>query len=108
MVLRIPVGPRFTPRALPSEVFEGIASGGYKYQAVFRVHASAFAVGDRLSSTVAAVEAVDESTCLVRTGSNSLDELVLYMGLLGFAFEVVSPPEVAEHARTVAARLAGA
>ncbi len=108
MGLRIPVGPRFVPREVPSDVSDGIASGGYRYQAVFRVHASAFAVGDRLSSTVASVEAVDESTCLVRTGSNSLDELVLYMGLLGFAFEVVSPPEVAAHARTVATRLLGA
>ncbi|GAB2597604.1 helix-turn-helix transcriptional regulator [Kribbella endophytica] len=107
MVLRIPVGPRFTPREVPEDS-QDIASGGYKYQAVFRVHASAFEVGDRLAPSVASVEAVDDATCLVRTGSNSLDELVLYMGLLGFGFEVVSPPEVAAHARTVAARLAGA
>ncbi|MEV6282130.1 YafY family protein [Kribbella sp. NPDC051770] len=107
MTLRIPTGPRFTPREIP-EALPGIASGGYKYQAVFRVHASAAAVADRLSSTVATIEAVDSASCLVRTGSNSLDELVLYMGLLGVAVEVVSPPEVAEHARTVAARLAGA
>jgi predicted DNA-binding transcriptional regulator YafY len=109
MTLRIPTGPGFTPREVPELAVTGagIASGAYRYQAVFRMRASAAEVADRLSSSIATVEIVDDTTCLVRTGSNSLDELVLYMGLLGFAFEVVSPPEVAEHVRTVAARLAG-
>jgi predicted DNA-binding transcriptional regulator YafY len=110
MTPRIPTGPRFTPREVPelATTSAGIASGGYRHQAVFRLRASAAEVADRLASSVATVEAVDDTTCLVSTGSNSLDELVLHMGLLGFAFEVVSPPEVADHARTVAARLASA
>jgi predicted DNA-binding transcriptional regulator YafY len=110
MTPRIPTGPRFTPREVPdlATTGAGIASGAYRYQAVFRLRAAAAEVADRLASSVATVEAVDDTTCLVSTGSNSLDELVLYLGLLGFPFEVVSPPEVADHARTVAARLASA
>ncbi|ADB34822.1 Helix-turn-helix type 11 domain protein [Kribbella flavida DSM 17836] len=106
---RIPTGPRFTPREVPDLAASGagIASGAYRYQGVFRMSAPAQEVADRLASSTGTVEPVDETTCLVSTGSNSLDELLLYVALLGFDFEVVSPPELAGHARQLAARLGG-
>lgn len=105
---RIPTGPRFPPRDDAPELgatTRGIASGGYRYQARFVMQAPAEAVADRIANTVGTVEPIDDKTCALSAGSNSLDELVLHMGLLGIDFQVESPPELVEHIRTVITRL---
>ena len=105
---RIPTGPRFTPREVPDQdrTERGIASGGYRYQARFLVQASAEQLTDRFAASVATVTPVDASTTLVEAGSNSLDELALHLGLLGYPFEVQSPPELIDHVQALATRLA--
>lgn len=107
---RIPTGPRFTPRPAPEleDTSRGVASGAYRYQARFLVRAPAEEVADRIANTIGTVEPVDASTCILSTGSNSLDELTLYVGLLGFDFQVESPPELIDHVRTLTARLGAA
>jgi hypothetical protein len=86
----------------------GVASGGYRYQARFLVHAPAEQVADRLGPSIATVTPLTSATTGVETGSNSLDELALYMGLLPFAFEIQSPPELIAHTRSLIDRLAAA
>jgi predicted DNA-binding transcriptional regulator YafY len=54
------------------------------------------------------LEAVDERSCTLHAGSDSLDELALHVGLFGFPFEVHEPPELVAHVRELAARLAAA
>lgn len=105
---RIPTGPRFTPREVPDpdNTARGVASGGYRYQARFLIHAPAEQLADRLAPSVATVDSLTSSTCLVTTGANSLDELALYIGLLGFDFEIQSPPELIAHVDTLTTRLA--
>ncbi len=105
---RIPTGPRFTPREAPELGYttRGVASGGYRYQARFIMQAPAAQVADRIASTVGTVEAIDESTCALSTGSNTLDELALYIGLMGIDFEIESPPELIDHVRILTTRLA--
>ncbi|MFK4086916.1 helix-turn-helix transcriptional regulator [Kribbella sp. NPDC020789] len=98
----IPTGPRFTPREVPET---RPASGGYRYQARFRVHAPVELVADQLSPSVATVTPIDAATTMVEAGSNSLDELALYVGLLGHPFEIESPPELITHVRDLAQRL---
>lgn len=107
---RIPTGPRFTPREIPEldQTTRGIAGGGYRYQARFVVQAPAEVVADRISTAIGTVESLDAETCRLSTGSNSLDELVVYVGILGFDFHVESPPELVEHVRTLSARFAAA
>lgn len=104
---RIPTGPRFTPREAPdlADTTRGVASGGYRYQARFILQAPAAQVTDRIANTVGTVESLDDSTCALSTGANSLDELALYMGLLGIDFQIESPPELIDHVRTLTARL---
>jgi hypothetical protein len=63
---------------------------------------------DRIAPTVGVLEAVDERSCTLHAGSNSLDELLLYVGLFGFPFEVHEPPELVAHVQELAARLAAA
>jgi predicted DNA-binding transcriptional regulator YafY len=107
---RIPTGPRFTPREVPDldTTARGVASGGYRYQARFLMHAPADQIADRLAPSVATVTPLTDTTTQVDTGANSLDELALHIGLLPYPFEIQSPPELIEHVRTLITRLTAA
>ncbi|MEV5965076.1 YafY family protein [Kribbella sp. NPDC051952] len=105
---RIPTGPRFTPRDVPEldRTERGIASGGYRYLARLLVQATVDQVADRFPSNVATVTQVDEETTLVETGANSLDQLAIHLGVIGYPFEIQSPPELIAHVQELATRLA--
>ncbi|MFI7701085.1 hypothetical protein [Nonomuraea sp. NPDC049480] len=48
---------------------------------------------------------MDADTCLYTTGSNSLDELAVYIAVKGFDFEVLDPPELVPVLRELSDRL---
>ncbi|MBY8878560.1 helix-turn-helix transcriptional regulator [Actinacidiphila acidipaludis] len=105
-----PAGPRFTPRELPDDaasyVAKGVTSRAYRYQARVVVHASAESVGRFAWSGFGTITALGEDSCELATGFESLDALAMFLGLLGADFEVKEPPELVDHLRVVAARLA--
>jgi len=108
-----PPGARFTPRELPSPdvaayVAQSISSAPYRYQARILMHAPAQDVARRSSPAAGRLEAVDARRCVLHAGSDSLDELALYLALKGFDFEVLHPPELVPVLRAVAERLARA
>ncbi len=110
---RIPTGPRFPPKPLPADdlasfVSRGISTQAYRYRARFTLHVPIEEAADRIPPTIGALEERDERSCTLRAGSNSLDELLLYVALYGFDFEIHEPPELIDHARTVTARIAEA
>ncbi len=109
MHLRTPAGPRFTPREppedLPGYVSQSVSSAPYRYQAKILMHAPLAVVAERSSPSSGRLEAVDEHSCLLYTGSHALDELVIYVAIKGVDFEVLEPPELREHLETVADRL---
>jgi predicted DNA-binding transcriptional regulator YafY len=110
---RIPTGPRFVPRPAPEQdlahyVSAGVTTRAYRYRARITLHAPLEVAADRIPGTVGVLEAVDSSTCTLRTGSNSLDELALYLGLIGLPFQVHEPAELITHLRGLAARLTAA
>jgi predicted DNA-binding transcriptional regulator YafY len=107
---RVPTGPRFEPREPPEPDIAaytslGITTRAYRYQARFTVHAAADEVSARFPPTIAAVEPIGPDRCTLQVGSNSLDELTLYIGLGGFDFDVHGPPELIGHIEALAARL---
>ncbi|MGW6699087.1 helix-turn-helix transcriptional regulator [Nocardia sp. NPDC055049] len=107
---RIPTGPRFTPREAPEVdlggwVSRGVSTSAYRYQARITLEVSAAVAADRIPPTVGVIEAIDEAHCLLRTGSNSLDEIAVYTGLFGFGFHVHEPPELIQHLRALADRV---
>jgi predicted DNA-binding transcriptional regulator YafY len=107
---RSPAGPRFTPRDAPDEdvaayVSWAVSSGQHRYRARFTLHAPIEAVADRVPPTSGLLEGMDAHRCRLYTGSNSLDALAVYVGLIGVDFEVHEPPELVEHIRTLAGRL---
>jgi predicted DNA-binding transcriptional regulator YafY len=105
-----PPGARFAPRPLPSDdpaayVSQAISSAPYRYQARILVHAPAEDLARRSSPTAGRIEPAGADRCILHTGSNSLDELALYIGLKGFDVEVLDPPELVETLRDLSARL---
>lgn len=107
---KTPTGPAFPPREPPADDIRDYASwsvstAGYRFQAHVRFHAAAEVIARSTTPSTMTIEPVDDETCLVRTGSNSLDSLALYLSLLGVDFEVLEPPELVEHVRVLAGRL---
>jgi predicted DNA-binding transcriptional regulator YafY len=105
-----PSGARFTPRPLPADdvaayVSQSIASAPYRYQARILFRASLADVARHSSPVTSRLEATGPDSCIMHTGSNSLDELALYVGLKGFEFQVLDPPELAGVLRSLAERL---
>ncbi|WP_040869960.1 helix-turn-helix transcriptional regulator [Nocardia exalbida] len=110
---RIPTGPRFTPREAPDADLTGYLSRGvttapYRYAARITLRVAAEVAAERIAPTVGVLEAVDAESCVLRTGSDSLDELAIYVAGFGFPFRVHEPPELVAHLRELAARLGAA
>jgi hypothetical protein len=51
------------------------------------------------------LEAAGPDACILHTGSNSLDELALFVGLKGFEFQVLEPAELVPVLRSLSERL---
>ncbi|MEU1281686.1 YafY family protein [Streptomyces sp. NPDC005805] len=108
-----PHGPRFPPRTPPSGdlaayVSRGISTHVYPQRAVIRLLVSAAEAARLVGPSDGVIEAVDATSCLLRTGAASLDVLVIHVVLLGLDFEVVEPPELTERVREVRDRLSRA
>ncbi len=107
--LRTPSGPRFAPRPLPASDLAGYVSGrvsaaAWRHDARITVHAPAEVVVSKINPAIGYVEPVDAETCVLVTGADSLDTIAVYVSLLDLDFEVISPPELADRIRTLAAR----
>ncbi|GAA4206787.1 WYL domain-containing protein [Streptosporangium oxazolinicum] len=111
--LRTPNGPRFTPREPPGAdlalyISERISVDPYRYRGRFTVRAPADVVAARMPPTMAVVEPAGDGVCVLSTGSNSLDELAMWVAQLGVPFEVHEPPELIQHIRALGTRLVDA
>ncbi|MFG2050038.1 helix-turn-helix transcriptional regulator [Micromonospora sp. NPDC048935] len=106
---RVPTGPRFTPREPPggdavAHVLRGVGSAAWPHPARVRLHASADQMAQRIPSTAGLLEAIDERTCLLHTGGESLTNLAAFVSTLEVDFDVLDPPELHAVVRAVAAR----
>lgn len=104
---------RFTPREPPSEslgefVSRQVASSVYTHQAVLTIHAPMQAVAERTTPMSAALEPIDENSCLMRTGADALERIVWHLLFLGFEFDVHEPVELKEYIEVLAGRLRNA
>jgi len=110
---RTPNGPRFTPRELPegdvaAYVSRRVSAAAWRYHARVTVHAPAASVAERISPAVGTVEAIDDHSCILATGADSIDTLAVYLGMLGTDFTVTEPPELVTHLRELSERYARA
>ncbi|MCP2295959.1 putative DNA-binding transcriptional regulator YafY, contains an HTH and WYL domains [Nocardia amikacinitolerans] len=110
---RIPTGPKFTQREAPDMdlsgyLTRGVTTSPYRYAARITLLVPAEVAADRIAPTVGVIEPLDTESCLLRTGSNSLDELAIYVALFDFPFRVHEPPELVERVRVLAERFSDA
>jgi hypothetical protein len=59
---------------------------------------------ERINPSVGAVEALDEHSCVLSTGADSVLTLAVYVGMLGLDFRVDDPPELADQVRELGER----
>lgn len=105
-----PTGPRFQPRKPPEPdiaayTSRGISTEAYRYQCRVTVHASADVVTDHVPPTAGIVTPLDATSCELVAGSNSLDEMALWVTLIGAELRVHEPAELREHMAILGARL---
>ncbi|QDZ15222.1 helix-turn-helix transcriptional regulator [Humibacter ginsenosidimutans] len=113
MTLRTPTHRPFRPRPLPMSdvrayVMRAVAYSGWKVHARVTVLASADEVRSRINAAVGIVDPIDESSCVLVTGADSVGTLAVYLGLLDLDVRVTEPPELVERMRTLATRYAAA
>ena len=106
-------GPRFAARTLTDDevatlTSHSVSTTAYRYQGRFTFHASADRVRRVVTPTSVRVEPAGDDRCTVHTGSNSLDELAVWVAVLGFDFEVHEPVELLEVIAGLTERLGGA
>jgi predicted DNA-binding transcriptional regulator YafY len=105
------LGSTFTPRQAPDAaayVRRSISASPYRFTARVRYHAPQDAITTVFSQTSVDIEPDGSDKCIVTTGADDPERMVLYLGMPGYEFEVLSPPEVVDAVRTVADRLSRA
>jgi predicted DNA-binding transcriptional regulator YafY len=106
---RLTTGSRFAPRQPPDGDFaayvaRSVSYAPYPHQAKVVFHAPVEAIADRIPAAAGTLEALDDHSCVLHTGMNSLDTLAIYLALIGADFEVREPPELIERIRLLAQR----
>jgi len=95
-------GDRFRPRPPPdgdmaAYVQRSLAVAPYQYVGRVRFHAPAAVVSERVSPAAGIVEPLDEETCVVTYGGESLRTLGVFVGMVGVDFTIEDPPELVDH-----------
>jgi len=87
-------------------VMRAVAYSGWNVHARVTVLAPAEEVRSRINAAVGIVDPIDDATCELVTGADSIGTLAVYLGLLDLDFRVTEPPELVDRLRTLAARYA--
>jgi predicted DNA-binding transcriptional regulator YafY len=104
-------GTTFTARPAPDAaayVRRAITTSPYRYVARVRYQATKSVIAQHFSPTSVTIEDDGPGTCVVVTGADDPQTLVLYLAMPGVAFEVLEPDAVADGALAMSALLAAA
>jgi predicted DNA-binding transcriptional regulator YafY len=106
-------GPRFKPRELSDADAEALVARGVpvearRHQARVVVRAPAAQLLERWGQFLGTVTPLDESSCVVHTGADSVGQLAAWLGMLDTDFQVTGPPELVAAVRALAERYAAA
>ena len=109
ITLRMATGRKYQPRPIADEdytdfVLRDVATTGWKVHARITVDAPAQEVLSRIHAAVGIVESIDDNTCVLVTGADSLEIVAVYIGMLGLDFHVDGPPDLLTHLRTIGNR----
>ena len=99
----------FKPRDLSDADVEALVSRGVphaarRFQARIVVHVAAATLNEKIGPWVGTVTAIDDATCVLDTGADSLEMMAVYLGTLGVDFTVAEPLELIDHVRALSER----
>jgi predicted DNA-binding transcriptional regulator YafY len=104
-------GSTFAPRPLPPDGAASFVQASTRapvgeHYGVARFAAPVAVVSERLRAEAGTLEALDEHSCRYVTAVDSWEWLSLVLAAVGVPYVVESPPELVEHTRALAARIA--
>lgn len=102
-------GARFSPRPLSDSEVEALISRGVppearRHQARVVVRMPAAQLAERFGPWVGRIEPLDETSCVLLTGAERVEDLAAWLGFLGADFRVSEPPELVAQLRALAGR----
>ena len=102
-------GQRFTPRPLSDAEVETLISRGVppearRVQARVVVQVPAAQLAERFGPWIGRIEALDETSCVLTTGAERVEDFAAWLGFLGADFRVTEPPELVLALRALATR----
>jgi len=100
---------RFKPRKPPEGDFAKFVSKSlsqvpYPVRARITLHAPLESLTKRIPPSAGVLESIDDQSCLLQTGSYSVEGIAMHLSWLGVDFRVHEPPELIEHIRKMAGR----
>ena len=101
---------RFRPREAPDAaayVQHAVSVSPYRYEARVLLHAPVAAIREKVSAASGRVDAVDEETCRLVAGANSLEAIAWHLVWLGAPFTVEAPDELRATLAELGARMMG-
>jgi predicted DNA-binding transcriptional regulator YafY len=103
------LGVRFGPREPPGDVAryvaDSISNAPYRHRAVVKLRGSLSELAGKVPAWCGVLEPVDDESCLLRTGAESVEGLVCQLILAGADFELVEPRSLLPKIRRVVQRL---
>jgi len=101
---------RFKPRPAPEGDFvafvsKSLSQAPYPFRARVTLHAPIEVITKRVPQSVGSLEAIDQNSCSLLTGSHSLESIAIHLSLLGIDFQVHEPPELISYIGKLAERL---
>lgn len=102
-------GPQFTPRNFPGDIAEYVSRSirqvPYRYRMRIKLQGSVTELVKRIPSWCGVLEALDEESCTLSTGADSIEALAAQVILTGTDFAILDAPELVAQLREIAARL---
>jgi predicted DNA-binding transcriptional regulator YafY len=101
---------RFKPRKPPEGDFaafvsKSLASVPYPYRARVTLFAPVEIIAKQVPPSAGVLEAIDADSCMLHTGSHSLESLTMHLIWLNVDFHVHEPAELRDHIRRLTKRL---
>ncbi|MER7009511.1 YafY family protein [Dactylosporangium sp. NPDC000555] len=101
--------PRFVRREPPggdaaAHVLRGVTAAPFRYRVRIRFAAPAAVIAERSTPTSGRITELADGGCELATGTDSLYDLVTYLGKFEVPFTVLEPPELRDFLRSLAGR----
>jgi predicted DNA-binding transcriptional regulator YafY len=90
---------------LAKYVSKSLSQAPYPVRARITLHAPLENLTKRIPPSAGLLEAIDQNSCMLQTGSHSLEGIAIHLAWLGVGFRVHEPPELVAYIRGLAERL---